>query len=59
LPSELSRSRETLKRYGNTSSPSVLITLQEMLEPATPAKELWLTSFGAGFAAHSVSLKQE
>jgi hypothetical protein len=36
-----------------------LITLQDMLEPATPDKQLWLTSFGAGFAAHSVSLKQE
>jgi alkylresorcinol/alkylpyrone synthase len=58
LPSKLSPSRATLKRYGNTSSPSVLITLQDMLEPAT-AKQLWLTSFGAGFAAHSVSLKQE
>jgi hypothetical protein len=36
-----------------------LITLQEMLETSTPDKQLWLTSFGAGFAAHSVSLKQE
>lgn len=59
LPSELSPSRATLKRYGNTSSPSVLITLQEMLEQDTEVKDLWLTSFGAGFAAHSVSLRRE
>ncbi|MFT4901032.1 MAG: putative naringenin-chalcone synthase [Lentimonas sp.] len=59
LPSQLSPSRATLKRYGNTSSPSVLITLQDMLEPATKPKNLWLTSFGAGFAAHSVTLQQE
>ncbi|MEM1221441.1 MAG: 3-oxoacyl-[acyl-carrier-protein] synthase III C-terminal domain-containing protein [Verrucomicrobiota bacterium] len=55
----LQPSRDTLRRYGNTSSPSVMITLEQILEAGMPEKEIWLTSFGAGFAAHSCSLKKE
>ena len=53
----LDETREVLRRYGNISSPSVLIALGEAL--ATPARNLWLTAFGAGFAAHSCELTRE
>lgn len=53
----LSETREVLRRYGNISSPSVLVALGEALE--TPARNLWLTAFGAGFAAHSCELSKE
>ena len=48
-------SKSILKQYGNMSSPSVLFALQEALEK-NDSENLWLTSFGAGFAAHSLSL---
>jgi alkylresorcinol/alkylpyrone synthase len=52
----LTESREVLRRYGNLSSPSVLIALEMHLREATPAARLWLTSFGAGFSCHSADL---
>jgi alkylresorcinol/alkylpyrone synthase len=53
----LTETREVLRRYGNISSPSVLVALEEALK--TPARNLWLTAFGAGFAAHSCELSRE
>lgn len=46
-----------LKQYGNMSSPSVLFALQEAIERGD-SKRLWLTSFGAGFSAHSLLLSR-
>lgn len=42
-----------LQRYGNTSSPSVMLVLEEILRSADEKGEFWLTSFGAGFSCHS------
>lgn len=52
----LEEARAVLRDCGNMSSPSVLFALERAL--ATGAKEdrYWMTSFGAGFAAHSCSL---
>ncbi|MEM7790600.1 MAG: 3-oxoacyl-[acyl-carrier-protein] synthase III C-terminal domain-containing protein [Verrucomicrobiota bacterium] len=55
----LEPSRETLRQYGNTSSPSVMITLEQILDEYPAEKEIWLTSFGAGFAAHSCLLRKK
>lgn len=49
----LTASTHTLANYGNMSSPSVLAALDCELNAPTPASSLWLTSFGAGFSAHS------
>jgi len=54
---QLTETREVLRRYGNISSPSVLVALAEALK--TAARSLWLTAFGAGFAAHSCELTKE
>lgn len=58
---QLTDSRTTLRDYGNCSSPSVMLALENRI--ASPAKNsdsnLWLTSFGAGFAAHSLELSRE
>lgn len=52
----LDASWEALAQYGNTSSPSVLIALEKILEDTSKAEPIWLTSFGAGFAAHACQL---
>ena len=54
-PHALTASAETLRDYGNMSSPSVLFALQRTLESAQPNADgdFWLVSFGAGFSAHS------
>lgn len=53
----LKESRMILKNFGNMSSPSVLFALKEGLNSKQEfEKKWWLTSFGAGFAAHSCSL---
>lgn len=57
LPFHLSETREVLRDHGNMSSPSVLFALERRL--AAKAKDdqrLWLTAFGAGFAAHACEL---
>lgn len=54
----LTDTRETLRKHGNLSSPSVLLALENRLGRLTDEKYLWLTSFGAGFAAHSCELKR-
>lgn len=50
----LPESRAVLRDYGNISSPSVLIALEKAL--MTGGDSFWLTSFGAGFSAHSCQL---
>jgi alkylresorcinol/alkylpyrone synthase len=55
---ELSSAREVLRLYGNVSSPSVLFALEHYLKSEPKTNHLWLTSFGAGFAAHSCSLRR-
>ncbi|MGF1530161.1 MAG: 3-oxoacyl-[acyl-carrier-protein] synthase III C-terminal domain-containing protein [Puniceicoccaceae bacterium] len=52
----LESTRRVLKQYGNMSSPSVLFALEDYLAQGGPAEDLWLTSFGAGFACHSFAL---
>jgi alkylresorcinol/alkylpyrone synthase len=53
---KLSATREILRQYGNISSPSVLAALEHSLATSAHAESLWLTAFGAGFAAHSGEL---
>lgn len=50
----LSASREVLRACGNMSSPSVLFALENALRDGSPDEttDWWMTSFGAGFAAH-------
>ncbi len=57
----ITESREVLRRYGNTSSPSVLLALESYLEggdQSDRSDHLWLTSFGAGFACHSMEMER-
>lgn len=54
--SSLTETRMVLDRYGNLSSPSVMVALELALESSPESEGLWLTSFGAGFAAHSCEL---
>jgi len=54
----LEETREILRRHGNCSSPSVLLALEERIANDGADKALWLTSFGAGFAAHSMELQR-
>ena len=51
----LAETREVLRDHGNLSSPCVLVALEIALARTKPER-LWLTSFGAGFAAHSCEL---
>ncbi len=57
LPFDLTETRAILRYHGNMSSPSVLFALERRLamEHAND-KRLWLTAFGAGFAAHAFEL---
>ena len=55
----LSETRAILRNFGNISSPSVLAALEESLKTFPESQSLWLTAFGAGFAAHSGELKRE
>jgi len=52
-PFQLTETREVLRRHGNMSSPSVLFALEERMQTSPQNESLWLTAFGAGFAAHS------
>ncbi|BET67989.1 type III polyketide synthase [Opitutales bacterium ASA1] len=57
-PYDLGPSARVLRAYGNMSSPSVLFVLEEILRerPEGRAGDVWLCSFGAGFAVHSCRL---
>ena len=52
----LDETRDVLRRFGNISSPCVLAALEKSLEDYPDSRRLWLTAFGAGFAAHSGEL---
>ncbi|MGC6466474.1 MAG: type III polyketide synthase [Akkermansiaceae bacterium] len=52
----LGETREVLRKYGNCSSPCVLFALEERLRAESGDSRYWLTSFGAGFAAHSCEM---
>lgn len=57
LPFHLLETREVLRDHGNMSSPSVLFALERRLaSPGKDDRRLWLTAFGAGFAAHACEL---
>lgn len=57
LPFELMETREVLRDYGNLSSPAVLFGLERRLaQKRVDDRRLWLTAFGAGFAAHACEL---
>lgn len=53
---ELSETRRVLSDYGNCSSPCVLFALEDRLAQQKDDTNYWLTSFGAGFAAHSCEM---
>jgi len=53
LPLPVSETREVLREHGNMSSPSVMFALDRALASANGDRRLWLTAFGAGFAAHA------
>ncbi len=54
-PHTVDASTTVLREHGNISSPSVLFALEEHLHTQGIPRggDLWLTSFGAGFSAHS------
>lgn len=56
----LPETRSILSCYGNCSSPSVLMALEERLYERENSgdQHYWLTAFGAGFAAHSCELSR-
>lgn len=56
---KLEETREVLRKYGNMSSPCVLAALEESIIRHPESKRLWLTAFGAGFAAHCGELCRE
>lgn len=57
LPFHLTETREVLRDHGNMSSPAVLFALDRRLAKALPDdNSLWLTAFGAGFAAHACEM---
>jgi len=57
LPFNLTETRDVLHDHGNMSSPSVLFALERRLAmPDITDQRLWLTAFGAGFAAHACEL---
>jgi predicted naringenin-chalcone synthase len=49
--------REVLRACGNMSSPSVLFALEQALQRESVPERYWMSSFGAGFAAHACSLE--
>jgi alkylresorcinol/alkylpyrone synthase len=53
---QLNETREVLRDHGNMSSPSVLFALEKRLASHPSDQRLWLTAFGAGFAAHACEL---
>ena len=52
----LDETRRVLRDAGNCSSPCVLFALEERLKESSADSRYWLTSFGAGFSAHSCEM---
>jgi predicted naringenin-chalcone synthase len=55
----LGETREVLRDHGNMSSPSVLFALERRFQQPNDDHRLWLTAFGAGFAAHACELARD
>jgi len=59
LPFTLEETRGVLNDHGNMSSPSVLFALERRIaDAAENDQRYWLTSFGAGFAAHACEVSR-
>ncbi|MES2660868.1 MAG: stilbene synthase [Verrucomicrobiota bacterium] len=57
LPFQLTETRGVLRDHGNMSSPSMMFALERrLMENRQKDRRLWLTAFGAGFAAHACEL---
>ena len=57
LPFQLTETRSVLRDHGNLSSPAVLFALERRLaEHRASDQRLWLSTFGAGFAAHACEM---
>ncbi len=57
LPGQpLQESYETLRRFGNMSSPTVLFALERAFRNGWGDGDYWMVSFGAGFSCHSCRL---
>jgi len=55
----LTETREVLRKYGNLSSPSVMLAVEDRIQQNRPEDRLlWLTAFGAGFTAYSCELSR-
>ncbi|MGJ8723345.1 MAG: 3-oxoacyl-[acyl-carrier-protein] synthase III C-terminal domain-containing protein [Roseibacillus sp.] len=55
----LPETRAVMERFGNCSSPSVMMALDDWKKRETgEAERLWLTAFGAGFSAHACELSR-
>ncbi|NRB32960.1 MAG: stilbene synthase [Rhizobiaceae bacterium] len=59
LPHTLTETRDVFSLCGNMSSPSVLFALEKAFREPGGDRHWWLTSFGAGFAAHACELSRE
>ncbi|GAB4178787.1 MAG: type III polyketide synthase [Terrimicrobiaceae bacterium] len=55
----LVETRRVLAEYGNLSSPSVMVALEQRLLMEYPGQLLWLTAFGAGFAAYCCQIQRK
>ena len=53
---DLKETRKVLRESGNCSSPCVLFALEDRLKEEEGDSRYWLTSFGAGFSAHSCEM---
>ena len=53
---DLAETKRVLNDYGNCSSPCVLFALEERIQAPNGDSRYWLTSFGAGFSAHSCEM---
>jgi alkylresorcinol/alkylpyrone synthase len=59
IPFHLTETRDVLNDHGNMSSPSVLFALERRLAQQNAGdRRLWLTSCGAGFAAHACEISR-
>jgi len=54
----LSYAREVMRKYGNLSSPSVMVALEMFLDQAKDEENIWMCGFGAGFSAHACELNR-
>lgn len=56
---KLKYARSVMKNHGNLSSPSVMLALEYFLDQTTNEKNIWLTTFGAGFSAHACEMHRD